>query len=107
MGNVHTGDLGTEFKANMKNNNNGVIQTMDLTGYDVLLIDIENESGTVPGSPFAASLVGPAVNGIIHYINTGTSIITLSGTWRYRGIIKSTGSGLQFTGSWIVFEVDY
>lgn len=106
MGTPRVGDRGTILIATVYDNQNGTLVLLDLTSYTTLQMDIENESGAITGSPFTAVLSGPAVNGQVKYQTSSvTSLFTTPGAWRYRPIITS-GTGNQYRGSWVLFNVE-
>lgn len=83
----------------MVNQDNEII---NLSTVNTLQVEVRKPTGQC--TTYAASIKNsPGSDGYLRYQNTGISIFTVVGDWKYRGrLIYTDGTNLK--GSWIEFE---
>lgn len=84
---VHVGDIGTEFRALVKDGGTVV----DLTGVSTLEMFFEKPDGTVLTK--TASLVNsPGTDGLVKYVTDSATVLDVAGTWKRQVRVKFSGS---------------
>jgi hypothetical protein len=102
---LHVRDIGIQFICTVQQNLNGVLTTLDLSGYDTFQLEFWNET-LQPYQIVVATLLNIGPSGQITYTIASSSFINMAGTWRVRPIIKSSLSNVTLSGSFYEFEVE-
>lgn len=104
LGKVHVGDVNTDIKIPVEDTENGSNSAYDLSAnpgtYYIIIGDPDENEQT-----FTASIVNsPGTDGLIHYLNTDSTLFDEKGLWYAKPRVDLDDGG-DFTGNPIYFEV--